>query len=329
MVIQKLAKRSVEKIVHHYLDSIVRHNAHDDPKFSTDLVGVRLSKTKTIFESVAGTSRRHDMSLVGELIRVSEAMKSIYGADIKELIQKNHQNQLILQIEWMTRMNSKIAQRQLHYVCDIQQQFPFFAHMTTVTLGNYRKNTIPVQFISKEGILPIGEVEIIALGKQDPFTWIQKEFPRRAVFVPVLKGGTSPKALRYALDILKTTLHTKNKFSLFALLRVLAEISSCTKELIMAAEEINLEIPELSELAQEDSFLDPIAIAVENWRKESYEKGQQEGQQEGRQEGLKALLKTASLMLAGKTQGLEAFNDIALLQQEIQRRFAILQTEKA
>ena len=276
------------------------------------------------------------MSIVGELIHTSEAMKSIYGADIKESIQKNYQGKLILQVEWMTRMNSKIAQRQLHYVCDIQQQFPFFAHMTTVTLSNYKKNIIPLQFFSKEGILPLG-VEVISLSKQDPFTWIQKEFPRRAVFVPVLKGGTSPKALRYALDILKTTLHTKNKFSLFALLRILAEISSCTKELIMAAEETNLEIPELSELAQEEPFLDKIAIAVENWRKESYEKGEKKGElkgelkgeKKGELKGIKALLKTASLMLAGKTQGLEAFDDIALLQQEIHRRFMILQTEKA
>ena len=317
----KFTIKSVGKKVQHNFDTLVRHIGHDDPKFSMDLVGVRLEKAHPVFESVAGTRRRHDMSVVGKLNHASEAMKSIYGPDIKELIQTNYQGQLVLQIEWMTRMSSEIAQRQLHYILDIQQQHPFFAHMTTVTLSNYKKDTIPVHFMAKEGMLPLGEVEILVLGKQDPFTWIQKDFPRRAVFVPALKGGTSPEALRHALDILKPILHNKNRFSLFALIRVLAELSSCTEELIMAAKDTNLEIPELSELAQEEPFLEKISIALENWRTEAFQKGIQKGLQKG-------LHEMANMMLVGNTQGLEAIDDIDLLKREIQRRFAVLQAKK-
>ena len=321
-----LTAKSVEKHFWLGLDTLVRHAGHNDPKFSMDLVGVPLVKAEPVFESVAGVRRRHDMSVVGELIHASEAMKSIHGSDIEDVIQKSHHGQLVLQIEWMTRMDSDIAWRQLLYVNAIQRQHPFFAHMTTLTLSNYKKDTIPVQIICREGVQPI-EVEVIALGKQDPFTWIQKEFPRRAAFVPVLKGGSSPKALRYALDIFKTTLHTKNRFSLLALIRVFAEISLCTKELIMAAKEINLEIPDLPELAQEEPFLKKIAIAVENWRAEAFDRGINKGIEKGIKKGIQELLEMANIMLGGNTQGLAVIDDIVLLRQEIQRRF-LLQSKK-
>ena len=316
---QEVIEKSVRKDFQYGLDGLVRHIAHNDLNFSMDLIGVPLTKASSVFESVAGVRHRHDISVVGELVHASEAMKSIHGHNIEDLIRANYQNQLILQIEWMTRMDSEIAWRQLRYVQNIQRQHPFFAHMVTVTLSKYKKDTIPVHLVCcKEGVQQSG-VEVLALGRLDPFTWIRKEFPRRAVFVPVLRGGTSPKALRHALDILKTTLHNKNRFSLFALIRVLAEFSSCTEELIMAAKETNLEIPELSELAQEEPFLDKIVIAMKRWRKEGLQEGLQEGVKKGVKKGV---LEMAHLMLGGNAQGLEKIDDIELLRQEIQRRFA-------
>ena len=49
MASQKLTKKSLEKVVYNYLDTVVRHNGHDDPRFIMDLVGVRLKKSKSCF----------------------------------------------------------------------------------------------------------------------------------------------------------------------------------------------------------------------------------------------------------------------------------------
>lgn len=294
---------SVRKKIHHQFDALVRQVAHDDLLFSMELIGVKLEQSQAVFESVAGTRRRHDMSLVGKLEQASEAMKANYGGDFKEHIQQNHKGQLVLQIEWMTRMSNDIAWRQLLYVNAIQRQHPFFAHMTTVTLSNYEKNVFPVQQVCFSGVEDVN-VEIIALPKQDPFVWICEEFPRRAVFSPALNKGRTVKALKHALEILKPILNKKNQFSLFALLRVLAELSLCTKELIMAAKETNLEIPDLPELAQEEPFLEKLAETLMFWREQGEEKGVKKG-----------LL------------GLEQFNDLEALKREIRRRQNLFLTE--